>query len=181
MKYLLLIFSLAGLYSCSSLQAGDRESWLGYYPPVGSKIIIHKPLKVLSDKAGLYIQDGQNRGGAHSRFAPFCYIRYVDVKQSPRMIQADTFTVKSSRIETRLIVKNNPIPSPFRLATYRLVDNTPSDVVEVVTMRIYSVNQPNVYLLECGGVENSPAEVEPPTVADIRKAMGNIMTLKLIN
>lgn len=179
MKHLIFILSLAGLYSCSSLYDGGNYGEVGYYPPVASKIIINKPLMVLPDKAGFYIQDGQHKGGAHSRFAPYCYIRYVDVKQSSRMIQADTFVVKSSRIETRLIVENKLKRLPYQTVSYRLVDSTPSDIVEVVSMRIYSPNQPDVYLLECGGVEAHPAEVEPPTISDIRRAMGNLMTLNL--
>jgi hypothetical protein len=57
------------------------------------------------------------------------------------------------------------------------VDSTPSDILEVLSMRVYSPKNPGVYLLECGGVENSPSEVEPPTRADIRKALGDILRL----
>jgi hypothetical protein len=179
MKKSLLILCLSGLYSCSSLQTGDRDNQPGFYPPVASKIILHQPLKVLADRAGLYLQNGENKGGAHSRFEPFCYIRFFNVKQMPRAIQADTFIVKSIRTETRLVAYNRPLSAPFQHIAYRLVDSTPSDILEVVTMRISSLNQPEVYLLECGGVENDPASVEPPTINEIRRAMGNLMTLQM--
>jgi len=179
MKKLLLTISTITLASCSTNQTGNLENRLGYYPPVLSKVILKQPLKVESDKAGLYIQDGQANGSSHSRFKPFCYIRFVNVKQTPRTIQPGTFTIKSSRIETRLITKNKPFSTPYGIISYRLADSTPSDILEVITMRIVSVKQPNVYLLECGGVENSPSQVEPPTIADIRQAMGSIMSLQL--
>lgn len=179
MKKLLFILCLTGLYSCSSLQTGNRNDQPGYYPHAGSKITLHQPIKVLADRAGLYIQNGENKGGAHSRFEPFCYIRFLNVKQNPRTIQADTFVVKSSRIETRLVASNKPVLTPYRHIVYRLVDNSPSDILEVVTMRIHSAKQPEVYLLECGGVEDHPANVEPPTINEIRQAMGSIMSLQL--
>lgn len=180
MKNLLLIICLSGLYSCSSLQTGDRDNQPGYYPAPGSKITLHQPLKVLADRAGLYIQNGENKGGAHSRFEPFCYIRFLNVEQRPRTILADTFVVQSSRIETRLVASNQPDLAPFRHIAYRLVDNSPSDILEVVTMRIHSAKQPGVYLLECGGVEDHPANVEPPTINEIRRAMGRIMSLQML-
>lgn len=179
MKFLFLIICLLALSSCSTWSTGDRENLLGYYPPAASKIILHKPLKVRADRAGLYIQDGQNKGGAHSRFEPFCYIRFVNVKQAPRVIQPDIFYVSSSHLEARLVASRNQFQTPYRTISYRLIDDTPSDIVEVVTMRIVSAKQPSVYLLECGGVENAPAELEPPTITDIRRAMGNLMTLQL--
>jgi len=36
-----------------------------------------------------------------------------------------------------------------------------------------------ILLLECGGVENIPSQVEPLTIADMRQAMGSIMSLQL--
>ncbi len=177
-KYLLIIFAIT-LVSCSTHQTGNLENRLGYYPPVSSKIILKQVLKVGVDKAGLYIQDGEVTGNSHSRFKPFCYIRFVNVKQNGGTIKPDTFIIKNSRIETRLIAKHKPILTPYGLITYRLADSTPSDILEVITMRIVSAKQPTVYLLECGGVENSPSQVEPPTMAELRQAMGNIMSLKL--
>lgn len=180
MNKLILLFCVSFLFpACSSRQTGNLEHRVGYYPPILSKIILKQTLNVGADKAGLYIQDGQTKGSSHSRFKPFCYIRFLNVKQTPRTIQPDTFTIKSSRIETRLIAKNKPFSTPYGMISYRLADSTPSDILEVITMRIVSAKQPSVYLLECGGVENSPSQVEPPTIANMRSAMGNIMSLQL--
>jgi len=180
MKKILFVFFILLITACSSrLTSFNLENSLGYYPPVSSKIILKQALKINADKAGLYIQEGQIKGSSHSRFKPFCYIRFLDVEQVSRTIQPDTFTIKSSRIETRLIAKNKTFSTPYGVINYRLADSTPSDILEVITMKIVSEKQPDVYLLECGGVENSPSQVEPPTIADMRQAMGSIMSLVL--
>ncbi len=178
-RTMVLVFSLFTLFKALSGCSAYNNVRSAYaYPSVDSKLVLMRTLVVLPGKAGLYIQNGLNRGGKHSRFEPFCYIRFRNVAASRRNIVPDTFIVKSSRVEMRLIADQGFIRS--NKPSFRLVDSTPSDILEVVTMRLYSAKNPKVYLIECGGVENSPAEVEPPTIADIRNALGNIMALKLL-
>ncbi len=174
-QILLLVTVLAGLTSCSTSRIHQQNA----YPTAGTKIVLHKSLSVLPDRAGLFIQNGENKGGNHNRFEPFCYIRFHNVSDEKRTIKADTFEVINSRIETRLIARNTkPLAPPYNNVSFRLVDSTPSDILEVLTMQIRSKSQPNIHLLECGGIENSPSEVEPPTPEDVKTAMGSIMTFQ---
>ena len=177
-----LYYCLLGLFSVgfTGCSANNNLNSAYAYPPVGSKLVLTRTLEVLPGRAGLYIQNGKNKAGKHSRFEPFCYLRFRNVAVAARKIVADTFVVKSSRVEMRLIAGSQlPTQPVFRKVYYRLVDSTPSDILEVVSMRVYSPKNPGVYLLECGGVENSPSEVEPPTLSDIRKTLGDIMKLKI--
>ena len=174
------LYGLLGLFSGITGCSSNHTIHSSYaYPPIDSKLFLTRSLHIMPGKAGLYIQNGQNKGGKHSRFEPFCYMRFRNVAATKREIVADTFIVKSSRVEMRLIAGNQlPDQLVFRKVSYRLIDSTPSDILEVVSMRVHSIKNPGVYLLECGGVENSPSEVEPPTLSDIRKALGHIMRLE---
>lgn len=177
----LIVLSLLVLTACSSNYSGSAYN----YPPAGTKLILKQTLTVLPGRAGLYIQDGLDKAGKHSRFKPFCTIRFRNVAAASRHIVPDIFIVKNSRVEMRLIAANSLQQRQqeqqrlFRTVSYRLVDSTPSDILEVVTMRVHSPKNPGVFLMECGGVENSPSEVEPPTLGDIRMALGEIMSLQL--
>ncbi len=74
--FILLFGLISGLTGCSF----NKDIHSAYaYPPIGSRFLLTKALDVLPGKAGLYIQNGQNKGGKHNRFEPFCYIRFRHV------------------------------------------------------------------------------------------------------
>lgn len=146
---------------------------------------LHRTLTIPPGEAGIYLQDGDTSTGAYDRFEPFCELHVWSFNdRTAQTIQPGAFTITRSRGNMRLVSQQ-----PHKLAwagsgnreMLRLAtgDDAPSLTTLTVEMRLSSRRQPNVYQLECGGIEEEPALVLPPTLADIRRSLGSIMTLSL--
>lgn len=149
------------------------------YPRKGEFLILHQPLTIPADTTGLYIQDGVVSGGGHSRFEPYCEFRVRKLKEIPQVIQPDAFQIIRSRGNTRIVDSK-----PVQLATIRLSSGTsgddgPSDIIETRELKLYSANQPDVILLDCGGAEDIPGYAVAPGRAEIQRALGKIATISL--
>ena len=46
-------------------------------------------------------------------------------------------------------------------------------------MRLSSAEQPDVYRLVCRGGEDNPADAIPPSIQEMRRALGDYATLQL--
>ncbi len=185
-----LLFScyLIGIMGCSSSNlnnADPNKSW--FFPQVGAKLILHQPLTLKPDSAALYIQQGKVTGSKHSRFDPYCKIRVRDVMAVERTIQPDTFTITGSGQQTELIAGLSGVAIPLNVGSIRprfgfLVSSSdaPSDITETIVMSLSSAKQPDVLNLVCGGVEDHPANAEPPTFMEMKEALGAIMSFNIL-
>lgn len=168
---LLLIFT----FMVSGCALFDR-SYLDY-PQKGEVLILHQPLTIPADTTGLYIQDGQISGSGHSRFEPYCEFRVRKLMERPQTIQPDSFQITRSRSNIRIVNAR-----PIQLASTQLLffagrNDAPSDIIETVELKLYSENQPDVILLECGGAEDVPGYAVAPGKVEIQRALGKIATL----
>ena len=185
-----LLFScyLIGIMGCSSSNlnnADPNKSW--FFPQVGAKLVLHQPLTLKPDSAALYIQQGKVTGSKHSRFDPYCKIRVRDVMAVERTIQPDTFTITGSGQQTELIAGLSGVAIPLNVGSIRprfgfLVSSSdaPSDITETIVMSLSSAKQPDVLNLVCGGVEDHPANAEPPTFMEMKEALGAIMSFNIL-
>lgn len=170
------VFALASLALLSACQHWQQQPYS--YPKKGMTLVLHKPVTVQADTTGVYIQGGKITGGAHSRRDPYCEFRVRKLKESPQTIQPDRFLIKSAGSNTRLVIH-----PPVQLASLYLQASSsggdaPSDIIYTIDMKLYSENQPDVILLECGGAEDHPAEAYAPTLEEIKVALGEIATLE---
>ncbi len=185
-----LLFScyLISIMGCSSSNlntADPSKPW--FFPQVGAKLVLHQPLTLKPDSAALYIQQGKVTGSKHSRFDPYCKIRVRDVMAVERTILPDTFTITGSGQQTELIAGLSGIAIPLNVGSIRprfgfLVSSSdaPSDITETIVMNLSSAKQPDVLNMVCGGVEDHPANAEPPTFMEMKEALGAIMSFKIL-
>ncbi len=177
------LFLLAGTVACSWDMSDPASAW--YYPRTGSTLILHERLVIKPDTAALYIQHGKVTGGKHSRFDPYCKIRVRNVRSTQQFINAGRFTITHSRRHTELVASLSGLYIPLGKGSKPQLrfdisnSNAPSDITETIQMGISSTTQPNVMNLVCGGVEDHPANAEAPTYAEMKEALGSIMSLKI--
>ncbi len=183
-KYILVyLLVLSSTGACSWDLSDPGKAW--YYPRAGSKLVLHERLIIKPDTAALYIQHGKITGSKHSRFDPYCKIRVRDVRNARQHINPDTFTITHSGRHTELVAGltglHFPLGSPSRTSFRLKISSSdgPSDITETIQMGLSSIKQPNVISLVCGGVEDHPANAEAPTYAEMKDALGNIMSLKI--
>jgi hypothetical protein len=174
--------------SCAINNNNPKQSW--YYPQAGSRIILHQKITIPANSGSVYIQHGKITGGAHSRFHPYCKIRIRSVKNTRQFIQPDTFNVTHSTRQMELVADRGIKVAALGNTASGLgigigvnigfgSSHAPSDIVETVRMTLHSASQPGVMNLVCGGAEDHPANAEPPTLAEIREALGKIITVRL--
>jgi hypothetical protein len=180
---IILTICLTVLTGCSRDLNDYTQPW--YYPGVGAKLVLHQRLTIKPDTAALYIQQGKITGSKHSRFDPYCKIRVRNVANTITYINPDTFTITRSGHHTELVAGLSgiyvPLGGSFRPQARIQIGSAdaPSDITETIFMKLSSNRQPNVISLICGGVEDNPANAEPPTFQEMETALGNIMSLKI--
>ena len=183
MKPFIIYLLLLSIASCSWDLNDPSKAW--YYPRAGSTLTLHQRLTLNPDTAALYIQHGKITGSKHSRFDPYCKIRVRNPKHTRQYINPDTFTITHSGRHTQFVASLTGFSLPLGNNTSPAIhwhvsgSDGPSDITETIQMGLTSVKQPEVLYLVCGGVENHPADAEPPTYAEIKEALGKIMSLNI--
>ena len=149
----------------------------------GMTFVLHQPVTIPAERSSLVIQDGEVIHGGASRYRPFCELIVDRLVDRPLLIEPDHFTIEQVRGQTRF-TRRDAVPIRLAvLASFRLAssgdDSLPPDVTETWRMRLHSPRQPHVILLICGGEEDNLERLaEPPTLAQMRAALGSVASLQ---
>ncbi len=144
-------------------------------------LILHQPVEIPGGRSSVIIQQGEVISGGRNRYAPFCELVVDKLAETPRTIRADVFMIK--RVGGQIRYGDRHRNGALQLAaldSFVLASGSlPPDITETWRMRLISTRQPDVILLVCGGVERNMGEqVDPPTLAQIRAALGSVATLR---
>ncbi len=184
--YSVLLASVVLLLGCRTVKFGDTSSPY-YRPSKGSIVILHSDLEFQPQTARVFLQRGKTYGyGGIDRYYPWCYFQLYTVKDSIQTLNADTFEVYKVASRTEWVVEHGTM----HLAGVRIQfgtdnftamsgDGGPSTETAVVQMRLRSEKQPQIFQLACGGAEENPVLSKPPSIDEIRAALGKIATLRL--
>jgi len=184
--YSMLFASMVLLLGCQTHKVGDPSS--PYYPPhEGSIVILHKDLEFPPETARIFLQRGKTHAyPGFDHYYPWCYFQLNTIKNTTQTLSADTFEVYRVVSRTEQVVENGPV----HLAGLRIQFETdfvmassggggPTTVTAVVQMWLRSERQAEIRKLVCGGAEENPAIARPPSINEIRAALGEIATLQL--
>ncbi len=179
-KYLIVISALSALLlgGCQSSPVKDINS--PYYPPpVGSILQLNKPIELPQNALNVNIQYGKilSSYSELDAYYPNCDFELRDKFSSPTTIEPDRFKI------IRVIQNTEDVMlAPVRVAG--LVSfagsGSPPHVVYETIMYLHSAKQPNVYRMTCKHWED-PADAEHLSIVKIRKALGEVFTLELVD
>jgi hypothetical protein len=118
---------------------------------------------------------------AFDSFWPNCNFEVGRLDQeNSQIIEPDRFTVRRSQFLTEEVVQR---AEAVHLASLRLADGQDSGghsmIYEGWHLWLESPDQPDVRRLTCRGVFADPHRADPPSIAEIRDALGDIATLLL--
>ena len=184
------VFIGAGLLSLAACQTpAQRGPDSPYYKvPVGSTLTLHQPVTIAAHTAGVFIQGGEVIG--HKQLNPvnqyyvYCRLEVNDVRDTSQTVSPDEFTVQ--RVGSRREDVSRAYPMYASRGPVMDVgvsgggdeDAGPGMENWSVDLYLHSPRQPQVRRLACQHwVYNYEAEY--PTVAEIKKTLGKVMTLKL--
>lgn len=176
MKKFLILSFLMVLGSCIQHTTKDESSPF-YSVAKGSYLLLNQPLTIPPGKASTIVQNGAVVSGeALDIYMPNCVFEINTLKEIPQTIQPDTFLIYKVVDEMLSVSLKKKM---FASRTF-MSDGGPSDFNYSTTMYLESKQQPDVLRLACMHWE-SPEDNNYLTIKQMRQAMGEIFTLKLIN
>lgn len=168
------------LAACQPLVKRD-ENYPYYHPPAGTTVVVQQSIDVPPGRTRAFFQNGDPVTYAErNRFHPSCEFEILTLDQTVRTIRPGEFRVK------RVIIKRDQVADSGKRMVAGIgigiglgTGDGPGDIMEVVEMRLQSADQPDVYRLVCRGGEDNPADARPPSIREMRTALGDYATLEL--
>jgi len=169
--------------ACQNNYVGNEDSPY-YQVPVGSRVILNQPLTVRPDQTGVLLQEGKVVPPGQLRtYDPHCKLELRTLAARERTIAPDEFMVtRVGRAQEHSVDAGGLQYAATSLARVITVsdtpDNTPNIRAFVDRMYLGSDKQPEVFRLSCGHW-GYPSEDTYISINDTRRALGNIVTLRL--
>lgn len=180
MRLSILLLVALVLAACQPMVKRD-ENYAYYHPPAGTTVVIKKVIEVPPGRTRAFFQYGNAiTYGERNRFYPNCEFEILTLADTVRTIQPGEFRVKRVTIKRDQVADNGPrLLAGIGIGVGLGDSDGPSDIMHVVEMRLQSAEQPDVYRLVCRGGEDNPADARPPSINEMRAALGEYATLEL--
>lgn len=177
----LFISCLLLFAGCGPLSIRDAER-NAYVPAQAGTFELLKEIMVGGGRTRAYLQGGTAVLGVNE-FRPHCQLELGTLKDTPRTILPDTFTVTRVSTRTDQVVQSSPMQLAA-LGNVRLAHRDLNDGGEMRRMYVYlfflhSDRQPDVRALICGGAFDTPGLAMRPTLQEIAASLGAYGTLTL--
>lgn len=146
---------------------------------VGSTIVLNETLTIPTGHARVFLQNGKVKAKVRlDRYRPHCNFEVRTVSDGDVQIEPDRFVV-TDRIEDEEEVVEKRGPVKYAGLKIGGVMDTVTLTSRFVQHRLNSAAQPDVLWLTCHGGFDDPFDVDYPSISDIRKALGEWVTLEL--
>ena len=144
----------------------------------GASLVLNQALPIRADQARVFVQGGQVSTGFNS-YRTSCGFEIGSVQHGGVKIQPDTFAITSVQGSLTPVVSTEPM----RFAALHLADAGGMDGGSQAYYQGYhfwlsSEKQPDVRRMTCYGVYAEPYDLYPPTLAEIREALGSIAEIR---
>ncbi len=170
---------ILSLLASGCLAPAQRDEFSPYYlPPEQSLLRLHRAIEIPAGYARVHFQDGQYSAYGYNEYLPHCELEVNDVLETAQTVKADEFVINRVQYEDYPFAHRMPL----RLAGVGVgigFGHAADPDMKLVRLGLYSVSQPNVRALICGGGLDDPYLAEPPSIRDIRAALGDTATLIL--
>ena len=176
---------LAGLIiftACSAALVPDPAA-KNYVPTPGTIVTVPQRIEVPGGQTRIFFQRGEivKKVKDLDLYKANCNFEINTLAETPRNIEPGVYTVTRTTRQEREVVFFKPLQYAS-LAIGGMVgkgDEGPGMYFEEVRMTLRSDNPSDIRDLTCRGVMTDPQWVEPPTLAEIREALGKHAMLKV--
>lgn len=167
-------FTLTTVSGCTTFNNGDTSSPFTN-PTPGSRLELRVTIPLPAESYTVYFQSGGKGLSGFNRFEPHCQLHAKGVSDGSLVLQPRSYEIDRVTYKTPIYVRNTPIQltasEGFRLQVADR-DDGPSDVIEVVEMTFKQTPDSQALGLTCGGGQDVPSEALPPSIEEIRMALG---------
>jgi hypothetical protein len=170
----LLVLLLAGalLTGCALPPTGPAAA------PV-TRLVLERPVSVPEGRARVFLQDGELVKGL-DEFKPHCALEIRHLSGPPRTIPAGNYPVTRVQREVVEVVFAGPGRQVAAAGLYgRLIAGTddggdaPADIFEGYHFWLADSADVGLMRLTCFGIRAEPWNAEPPTMAELRRVLGD--------
>jgi hypothetical protein len=147
-------------------------------PPVGSKVVLAQQLNIEPGATRTFLQRGKPMSlGDFNRYYANCNFEVKNLDDEVQRIEPDTFSVeKVERLMTE-VVRSDIAQSGVIKVDY--ADPSSPMVTHGYHLWLNSKSQPDVMRLTCRGGFDDLSRAQPPSIEEVREALGNIAELVL--
>ncbi len=143
----------------------------------GASIVLNQELIVTAGKARVFFQNGEVSQGFDS-YQPHCSFEIRSVMHDGFTINADSFVVTQVQRSTQPVVSRRPAQVAALFLVGGLGDGGSQSYYDGYHFWVTSANQPDVRRMSCFGVYAQPYELYPPTLREIRQALGSVAEIR---
>ena len=168
--------------ACGTALVTDPTS-KNYVPTPGSIVTVPQRIEVPGGQTRIFFQRGEivKKLTAIDQYKANCNFEINSLAETPRYIEPGVYTITRTTQQLKEVAE-------FKLLRYASLaldgviarggEGAPLYFSEVL-MVLHSDKPSDIRNLACRGVFNDPAWVEPPTLEDIREALGKHATIKV--
>ncbi|MCP5313036.1 MAG: hypothetical protein H6955_05740 [Chromatiaceae bacterium] len=172
------VFLVSVLAGCQSSVGVRTEAGGSFVQMQGGTLVLQQALKVPAGKARIYLQDGIAGSGFNS-YKPHCALEVRRVDHDGFTIEPDTFVITKVQSSVQEVVQRQPIVVASLVAMGGMDGGGGSNsYYDGYHFWLASDAQPDVRRMSCFGVYAVPADLYPPTIDEIRSALGEIAEIR---
>ncbi len=172
------IVLLSLLTACSqSYMVNDNLAYPYNLPPVGSKVVLLKPVAIEPGTTRTFLQLGRAMAlGDFNRYRANCNFEVEKLSEKTQRIEPGTFIVRKVQRLVTEVVRDTVSQPGFSTVDY---DPGSPMVTHGYHLWLSSEKQPGVMRMTCHGAFDDLSRAQPPSIDDIREALGEIAELVL--
>ena len=182
--FVVFLTAALALGGCQTMiQQSENGNWIDIIP--GSTLTLNQPVQVAQDRARVFFVNGRARASGAS-YRPSCALEVRRIsRDGPQTIPAATIRIK--RIQhywTEVVDVRAPDALALRLAGMGGDGGGDGGYSMIQTgfhLWLDDSADPNLMRLTCLGILADPVDASPPTLEDIRTALGQLATLTVVS
>jgi len=181
-KTFITLTGITFITACGAALVTDPTA-KNYVPTPGSTVTVPKRIEVPGGQTRIFFQRGEivKKAKDLDYYKPNCNFEINTLAETPRYIEAGVYTVtRTTRRESEVVLFK---PQQYAgLAIGGMAskgDDGAPMYFEEVRMTLRADQASDIRDLTCRGVMTDPVFVEPPTLAEIRAALGKYATIKV--
>jgi hypothetical protein len=182
LKPVVLLAGVTFFTACSATLVTDPNA-KNYVPSPGSTVTVPQPIEVPGGQTRIFFQRGEiiKKVSDIDLYRANCNFEINTLAETPRYIEAGVYTVTRTTRKEGEVVLFKPLQYAS-LAIGGMVGkggDGPPMYYEEVRMTLRADKPSDIRDLTCRGAMTDPQWLEPPTLAEIRQALGQHATLKV--
>jgi len=186
MRVMLIPLAIVALLSgCQTVSYEGNENSPYYVVPAGSRLTLNRELTIPARELGVFLQDGRVPPSTEVKhYYPYCRFELYSLSDQARTVMPDELTIVKS-VQHMMDGTTGAVgPVLYAQLSFGLRANMsgdhggPSIHVFATRMDLRSAKQPDIFRLVCAQW-GYPATDRHLTIAEIRRALGELSTLHL--